>query len=208
MKRQMMMGATLWMMACGSGSATGTTPGQVENTTSTTTTADSQTTTTTTTATTTTTFEDDCLSYGTEVGDCALDFELLDAQGQPWRLSDYRGDVILVDFSAMWCPICQNGASTFEQLGEDYGDQGFTSVTVLFQNVSSGQPSASDLQDWADSFGLQHPVLADDMEQTFEAYDAGYQPTVVVIGRDFRITWVEKATAAVNGAEAAVLDAL
>jgi len=34
-----------------------------------------------------------------EVGDCALDFALLDAAGREHRLSEYEGDIVLIDLS-------------------------------------------------------------------------------------------------------------
>ena len=39
---------------------------------------------------------------GLEPGQCALDFTLPDAAGQPFTLSDQRGKVALVDISAVW----------------------------------------------------------------------------------------------------------
>lgn len=39
---------------------------------------------------------------GIQVGNLAPDFALQDANGRTVRLSDYRGKVVLVEFSAMW----------------------------------------------------------------------------------------------------------
>ncbi len=39
---------------------------------------------------------------GLEVGQCAPDFTLPDAAGQPFTLSRQRGKVALVDISALW----------------------------------------------------------------------------------------------------------
>ncbi|RME27909.1 MAG: hypothetical protein D6798_03595 [Deltaproteobacteria bacterium] len=39
---------------------------------------------------------------GLQVGDCAPDFTLPDANGAPFTLSDQRGKVALVDISAVW----------------------------------------------------------------------------------------------------------
>lgn len=39
---------------------------------------------------------------GIQVGNLAPDFALQDADGRTVRLADYRGKVVLVEFSAMW----------------------------------------------------------------------------------------------------------
>jgi len=41
-------------------------------------------------------------SQGVRLGDLAKDFTLNDADERPVRLSDYRGKVVLFEFSAMW----------------------------------------------------------------------------------------------------------
>ena len=44
---------------------------------------------------------------GYAVGDIACDFELPDTTGGMTRLYDFKGDVIVLDFSTAWCYYCQ-----------------------------------------------------------------------------------------------------
>ncbi|MCK6446602.1 MAG: TlpA family protein disulfide reductase [Planctomycetes bacterium] len=42
-----------------------------------------------------------------QVGMLAPDFETVDEHGNPWKLSDYRGRVVLLDFWGLWCVPCR-----------------------------------------------------------------------------------------------------
>lgn len=44
---------------------------------------------------------------GSAEGQVAPDFELLDLSGQPVRLSSFRGQPVVINFWATWCPACQ-----------------------------------------------------------------------------------------------------
>jgi hypothetical protein len=46
-------------------------------------------------------------------------------------------------------------------LYNQYRDQGLTVITLLGENNSSQTPSQSELMQWANSYGITHPVVAD-----------------------------------------------
>lgn len=66
------------------------------------------------------------------VGEPALDFELTDTDGKPWRLSDFRGekDVVLIWIFADWCPVCHNEFRELIQLKDEYETQNVEVVTI------------------------------------------------------------------------------
>ncbi len=45
-------------------------------------------------------------SYLVKVGDMAPDFQITELNGKTYRLSDLRGSVVMLQFTASWCPVC------------------------------------------------------------------------------------------------------
>jgi len=60
----------------------------------------------------------------------APDFELKDANGQTFRLADYKGKVVLLNFWATWCPPCKVEIPWFKDFEKDYKDRGFAVVGI------------------------------------------------------------------------------
>ena len=65
----------------------------------------------------------------------APDFVLPDLENKPTKLSDFEGQVRIVDFWATWCPPCREEIPHFQALHEQYGDNGLTVIGIsLDQN--------------------------------------------------------------------------
>jgi peroxiredoxin len=60
----------------------------------------------------------------------APDFELKDINGKVIRLSDYRGQVVLLNFWATWCGPCKIEIPWFVEFQRTYKDRGFTVIGV------------------------------------------------------------------------------
>jgi peroxiredoxin len=58
------------------------------------------------------------------------DFEVTDSSGANFRLSDYQGKVILLNFWATWCRPCQEEIPWFFEFQHVYGDKGFVVIGV------------------------------------------------------------------------------
>lgn len=65
---------------------------------------------------------------------------LFDEKGTQWRLSDQRGELVVVNFWASWCPPCRTEAGMLAQAARDYAPRGIEIVGVnLWDNESSAK---------------------------------------------------------------------
>jgi len=127
---------------------------------------------------------------GTHVGQTALNFTLLDQDGRPVSLYDYEGLVILMDFSYLDCTGCVDQAMHGEQLYQTYRSRGFVILTLLIYGNEGGPATVEDCEEWADMFGLTHPILADTMQEVWHLYnDTGFTPLSLIIDRNMVIRY-------------------
>ncbi|MEL6346151.1 MAG: redoxin domain-containing protein [Myxococcota bacterium] len=108
---------------------------------------------------------DDCYDRleptGNAIGDVTDDFSLMDQYGETVQLHHFCGHAVLLISAAMWCPVCQDEAPHMQTFYEDLEEMGLFPITLLGKNTRNQTPTQADLQTWADTFGLTHPVVAD-----------------------------------------------
>ena len=131
---------------------------------------------------------------GHAVGDEICDLILRDQNDDVWRLYDLEGNVIVLDFSAMWCAPCQSAASTVQEMQDDYELEGFSYVTILIDDPTGGTIELDEVQDWANTYGIiTAAVLQGDRDLINFSNDLGYPisswPTFVFVDRDLNIFW-------------------
>ena len=64
------------------------------------------------------------------IGAVAFDFELPDANGKIFKLSDYRGKYVLVEFTASWCGWCKKEIPFLQQLYKETKGKDFEMFTI------------------------------------------------------------------------------
>ena len=91
-----------------------------------------------------------------EVGDLAPDFELMDQDRTPVRLSSFRGNksVVVVFYPLAFTGVCQGEMCAIRDSIEDFSS---ADVQVLAISVDSGPVHAK----WAAEQGYTFPLLAD-----------------------------------------------
>lgn len=64
-------------------------------------------------------------------GTTAPNFSLRDAVGVKYSLSAYAGHPVLLEFFAVWCPVCQRETSVIHQLAQAFAPKGVQTLAVL-----------------------------------------------------------------------------
>lgn len=111
------------------------------------------------------------------VGHLAPDFTLGDLSGAPVRLSGLRGQVVLVNIWATWCPPCRAEMPAIAAVYRQYAAQGFTVLAVNQRE----EPAA--VAAYLQQQGLSFPALLDRDGAVSAAYRAGVLPTTFFIDR-------------------------
>lgn len=120
------------------------------------------------------------------IGEPAPEFTLTNLVGQPVALSDYRGQVVLVNFWATWCPSCLSELPDYEQIYQQHGGSAGDFV-ILGVNLQEGQ---TQVEDYATGLGLTFPVLLDeDGRVTTRQYQVTGMPGSFIIDRQGLIVY-------------------
>ena len=134
---------------------------------------------------------DDC---GGAVGDHPCDFTFIDQDGNEWNLYSHYGDVMILDFSTMWCGYCKVAAADVQAMQDLYGPDGFIWVTLLIDDAAGGDVDLAEVQAWANEYGIvSAPVLVADRSIIDLSAEDGYPvsswPTFVLIDEEMVINW-------------------
>jgi peroxiredoxin len=116
----------------------------------------------------------------------APDFTLKSRSGENIKLSELRGQVVLINFWASWCGPCRQEMPLLDQMYQQYSPLGFTLLGV---NVEQDPQEAERmLKDTPVSF----PILYDAENQVTKLYDVVAMPSTVIVDRDGNVRYVHK----------------
>ncbi len=116
----------------------------------------------------------------------APNLTLNDLDGNPRSLSDYLGQVVLVNMWATWCPPCVAELPTLNSFYKDYSDGGFVII-----GIDDGEELGV-VKDYVARAGLNFPIWADPSYLSESAFGTMNLPSSFVIDRQgqVRLQWV------------------
>jgi len=118
------------------------------------------------------------LAVGSEVPE----IELPDAEGHAFRLSEHRGQVVVLAFWATWVPLCGQALPQLQTLHERFASDERVEVWGLATQERKDSDPAAALREAGCSFGtLLHG------ERAAAAFHVASMPTFYVIGTDGRV---------------------
>jgi cytochrome c biogenesis protein CcmG/thiol:disulfide interchange protein DsbE len=112
----------------------------------------------------------------------------LDAAPRMKTLSDYRGEVVVLNIWATWCGPCRTEMPSFEAVHRALGPKGLKVVAVSIDEPGS----EGKIRDFAREFGLSFELLHDASGAIQGIYRTTGVPETFVIGRDgtIRKKWI------------------
>ena len=113
-------------------------------------------------------------------GFLAPDFELKTPTGESMKLSDLRGQAVLVNLWATWCPPCRAEMQSIEKVYQEYKDQGFS---VLAVNMTY-QDDPLAILPFVNEQALTFPILLDETSEMANTYQLRSLPSSYFIRRD------------------------
>ena len=117
-------------------------------------------------------------------GQEAPDFALKSASGSNLRLSEYRGDVVMINFWATWCGPCRQEMPLLNDLYTRYNRVGFSLLGV---NIDDDSSRALEM---AEELGVSFPVLFDDRKEVSKLYQVEAMPVTVLVDREGKVRHV------------------
>jgi cytochrome c biogenesis protein CcmG, thiol:disulfide interchange protein DsbE len=113
-------------------------------------------------------------------GFLAPDFALKTPTGESVSLADLRGQAVLVNLWATWCPPCRAEMQSIEKIYQEYKAQGFT---VLAVNMTY-QDDPLAVVPFVNEQALNFPILLDETGDMANAYQLRSLPSSYFIRRD------------------------
>ncbi|MEM6793678.1 MAG: TlpA disulfide reductase family protein [Acidobacteriota bacterium] len=112
------------------------------------------------------------------------DFQLSSTDGRLISPEDFAGEAVVIDLWASWCGPCRIQARHFETLHEEYQGR-----DVNFLAINSRE-SEDVIFDYIEKTPFPYPVLMDPLGEVADRYRSSGLPTVMVIDRGGRVTFV------------------
>jgi thiol-disulfide isomerase/thioredoxin len=109
-----------------------------------------------------------------------IDFQFTDAEGQPHRISDFKGKIVVLNFWAPWCPPCVMEMPSLNNLAETFPKEEVAVLTLCREKKH--------LQEAKEIFAHKNlknlPLYFDEYEEGVRLLKVKGLPTTFILNRD------------------------
>jgi peroxiredoxin len=116
----------------------------------------------------------------------APDFALRSTNAANVRLSEYLGQVVLINFWATWCGPCRQEMPLLDALHAKYERAGFVLLGI---NIDEDRDEAVEM---ARTLNVTYPMLFDARKEVSRAYQVDSMPLTVLIDREGVVRYVSE----------------
>ncbi|MGD8484072.1 MAG: TlpA disulfide reductase family protein, partial [Thioalkalispiraceae bacterium] len=112
----------------------------------------------------------------------APDFNLQAEDGRHYRLSDFHGKVVVLNFWATWCPPCREEMPAMERLWQKVKDK---NIVLLGINVGE---DADTIFEFTGQYPVSFPLPMDSDGKVIEQYPIKGLPTTYIVNPQGMVT--------------------
>lgn len=112
----------------------------------------------------------------TAAGDQAIDFELQGMDGKTYKLSDFKGQTVVLNFFATWCQPCIDEAPELEAFGAEYKE---AQLIIIAKGESRKR-----MEKYISEANSKLFYLLDTKEETSKDYSVIGQPDTLIINKE------------------------
>ncbi len=117
-------------------------------------------------------------AVGLAEGNRAPDFQVRSLDGVDIRLSDLRGQVVLLNFWGTWCGPCRREMPEFQRAYAEWAGRGFEILAIAYND------SESAMADFRDDFALSFPLALDATGAINDAYAIQTRPSSYLLDQE------------------------
>ena len=110
-----------------------------------------------------------------------VEIQLKDVFGNTISLSDFRGNIVFLNFWATWCPPCVIEMPSMQKLHSRFKDKNFVMVAI------NSQETDAQVKSFFDKYKLSFTALLDSSGEVGAWFDVNAFPTTFILDREGRI---------------------
>lgn len=116
----------------------------------------------------------------------APEFILSEESGAQKKLSDFKGNVVILSFWASWCGPCLTELPTFAEMESKFHDRGLRVIPI---NVDDGDVGKAFAKDFWPKKNIQFPTFYDTTKDIAQKYEVDMLPSNFIIDRQGRMVF-------------------